>query len=184
MEIDPNKTWKLLEERAKGETNPKLRSNLEVVIEHVKAEARADIPGLLRTLCDEPKYIWHTKRDDPMRNPEGSKEAIAAFYDRMVVQTGAHRLEWAIDRVIVDEYSVFTEGLLRSAVPGCTLLEMGIEVDSPDAYYVAEDRCGVVWPIDAATGLLKGEEIYTCSDELAGIEDRKISIEDIVAAVT
>ena len=54
------------------------------------------------------------------------------FYDATIVQTGAYRLEFACDRVIVDADSVFTEGMMRMAYPGATLRAMGIEVDDPD----------------------------------------------------
>jgi hypothetical protein len=179
MKIDPNKTWKLAEERARAESDPKRRANLEIVIEHMKAEARCDIDGVLATLSENPTYLWHSEPDDPTLNPTGSKEAVAEFYDMAIVRTGAHRLEWDVDRIIVDENSVFTEGMMRLAFPGRTLIDMGIDVDDPDAYYLSEARTGVVWPIEPDTGLIIGEEIYKCVDEMAGIADRKISLDDI-----
>jgi hypothetical protein len=90
-------------------------------------------------------------------------------------------LELACDRVIVDEESVFTEGVMRMAYPGATLRQMGIEVDDPDAYYLYETRMGVVWPVDPSEGKLIGEESYTGGDGFAGIEKRKLSLDDVVA---
>lgn len=113
-------------------------------------------------------------------NPEGTPDAVRAFYTMAIVDTGAHRLEWDVDRVIVDEGAVFTEGVMRLAYPGRTLLDMGILVDDPDAFYLSEARTGVVWPIDRESGLIVGEEIYKCTDEMAGIADRKIALSDIV----
>ena len=43
MKLDPNNTWKLVEERLESETDPTLRHNLELVLEHMKREAQADI---------------------------------------------------------------------------------------------------------------------------------------------
>src|SRR5688500_14386201 len=37
--IDPNKTWAKVEERLANETDPLLRRNLSIVLEHMKAEA-------------------------------------------------------------------------------------------------------------------------------------------------
>jgi hypothetical protein len=93
-------------------------------------------------------------------------------------------LEFACDRVIVDADSVFTEGLMRMAYPGATLRAMGIEVDDPAAYYVAESRMGVVWPVDPAEERLTGEEVYSSGDPFAGVASRKISLADIAAIET
>ena len=57
---------------------------------------------------------------------------------------------------------------------------MGIEVDDPDAYYLYQTRMSIVWPVDAASGKLVGEESYTGTDGFAGIADRKITQDEIV----
>ena len=181
MRIDPNRTWKLVEKRLADERDPTLRRNLELVLAHMKAEARADIEGVVATLTERPRYITYANPDDPILNPTGSKDAVRRFYDATIVQTGAHRLEFACDRVIVDADSVFTEGIMRMAYPGATLRAMGIEVDDPSAYYVAESRMGVVWPVDPAEERLTGEEVYSGRDPFAGIAQRKISLADIAA---
>ncbi len=180
MKLDPNRTWKLVEERLAAEVDPTRRRNLELVLAHMKAEARADIEGVVATLCEKPRYIIHSNPDDTIMNPAGSKDAVRAFYDLTIVQTGAHRLEYACDRVIVDEESVFTEGVMRMAYPGKTLQAMGIEVDDPDAYYLSESRMGVVWPVDPREQRLTGEEVYSSGDGFEGIADRKIALADIV----
>ena len=180
MKLDSNLNWKALEARAGVETDPKLRANLEIVIEHIKAEALGDFPRVLKTLSEKPKYIWRANPDDPEWNPEGSRQAVMDFYDRFLVQSGAYRAEYDVERVMVDESAVLTEGLERLAYPGRTLLEMGIEIDDPDAFYLAEGHATVVWPIEPDTGLIVGEEISFCTDMLAGIADRKITFDDII----
>ena len=128
MKIDPNKTWRLVEERLSTETDPAVRHNLELVRDHMRAEAVADIEGVVATLCDTPEYVMHNNPDDTRTNPKGSKDAVRGFYDATIVQTGAHRLEFDCERVIADAHSVFTEGVMRMAYPGRTLAAMGIEV--------------------------------------------------------
>ncbi len=179
MKLNPNRTWKLVEERLAAETDSTRRRNLELVMAHMKAEARADIEGVVATLCEKPRYIIHGNSDDARMNPIGSKDAVRAFYDLTIVQTGAHRLEFACDRVIVDAGSVFTEGVMRMAYPGKTLQAMGIEVDDLHAYYLSEARMGVVWPVDPDEGRLTGEEVYSGGDVFEGIADRKISLADV-----
>ena len=179
MELNPNNTWKLVEQKLAAQTDPKRRRNLELVLEHMQREAQADIEGVVATLCDSPSYVMHGNTDNEALNPTGSKDAVRNFYDLTVVQTGAHRLELTCDRVIVDDDAVFTEGLMRMAYPGKTLAFMGIEVDDEDAYYLSESRMGIVWPIDPESGLLTGEEVYSAGEQFDGIADRKIDLADI-----
>ena len=179
MKLDPNNTWKLVEERLETETDPILRRNLELVLEHMKCEAKADIEGVVATLTEKPVYVMHDSPDVPLMNPNGSKDAVRDFYDATIVQSGAHRLELDCQRVIVDKHAVVTEGMMQMAYPGRTLAAMGIEVDDPDAYYLYETRMGIVWPVDQEAGKLIGEESYTGTDGFAGIADRKIDESEI-----
>tara|TARA_R110000823_G_scaffold130015_10_gene257864 strand:- start:17957 stop:18514 length:558 start_codon:yes stop_codon:yes gene_type:complete len=179
MKIDPNNTWRMVQEKMQQESDPVIRRNLELVFEHMKSEARGDIEGVVATLCEQPRYIAHDIPDEPSMNPVGSKDAVRAFYDMTIVQTGAHQLELRCDRVIADRGAVMTEGVMHMAYPGRTLALMGIEVDDPEAYYLYQTRMSVVWPVDEASGMLLGEETYTGTDGFEGIAERKISAEDI-----
>ncbi|MCH2172851.1 nuclear transport factor 2 family protein [Myxococcota bacterium] len=181
MVIDPSNTWKLVEQQMNAETDPRRRRNLELVLAHMKCEAQADVEGVVATLTESPRYIIHSNPEDRDMNPSGSKDAVRGFYDRTIVQTGAHHLEFACDRVIVDDHSVFTEGIMRQVYPGATLRAMKIEVDDPDAYYFTEYRMGVVWPVDHDEDRLTGEEVYAGGDPFQNIAQRKIALSDIKA---
>ena len=128
MKLNPNNTWRLVEERMKREQDPKTRRNLELVLQHMKQEAQGDIEGVVATLCEEPKYVAHDIPDEEAMNPQGNKDAVRAFYDMTIVQTGAHQLEFDCDRVIADHEAVMTEGVMRMAYPGQTLISMGVDV--------------------------------------------------------
>jgi hypothetical protein len=180
MKLDPNNTWNLVEQRYLAETNPRRKRNLELVLAHMKAEAMADIEGVVATLTESPRYVMHANPDDAPRNPVGSKDAVRSFYDLTIVQTGAHRLEFACDRVIADDDAVFTEGTMYMAYPGTTLARYGVEVDDPAAYYVAVSRMAIVWPVDLAEDRLTGEEVYSAGNAFDGIVARKIALSDIV----
>jgi hypothetical protein len=179
MKLDPNKTWKLVEQRLERERDAVVRRNLELVLAHMKAEAKGDIEGVVATLIEKPRYLTHDLPDAEAMNPRGSKDAVRAFYDLTIVQTGAHRCELDCERVVADRESVVTEGVMRMAYPGRTLAAMGIEVDDPDAYYLYQTRMCVVWPVDPEAGKLVGEETYTGTDGFAGIAGRKIAPEEI-----
>ncbi|MFK7898275.1 MAG: hypothetical protein AB8G23_20750 [Myxococcota bacterium] len=180
MKLNPNNTWQLVEKRMNEESDPITRRNLGLVLDHMKAEAKGDIEGVVATLTEKPSYIAHDVPDSPEMNPSGDKDAVRAFYDLTIIQTGAHQLELNCDRVIADHHAVMTEGVMRMAYPGRTLAAMGMEVDDLDAFYLYESRMSVVWPVDAEEGKLTGEETYTGTDGMAGILDRKVSQDDIV----
>jgi len=55
MKLDPNNTWKRVEERLAGEDDPVLRRDLELVLAHMKAEATGDIEGVVATLVEKPR---------------------------------------------------------------------------------------------------------------------------------
>ena len=103
---------------------------------------------------------------------------MRTFYENFVA-SGATRLEFAIDRLVVDRDCVVTEGVMRMAYPGRTLAFRGIDVDDPDAFYLYEARMATFWPMDEH-GLARGEDTYTGGDGFAGIADRRIDPDDIV----
>jgi hypothetical protein len=174
--IDVHRTWAKVEDRLARETDPVLRRNLETVLAHMQAEARGDIDGLMVTLSDDVAYHAYGT-DEPALNPVGTGE-VRAFYERFVA-SGATRLELDIDRLVVDRDCVVTEGVMRMAYPGRTLVARGIEVADPDAFYLYEARMATFWPIDEH-GLARGEDTYTGGDGFAGIADRPIDPADIV----
>jgi hypothetical protein len=178
MKLDVNLGFQQVQALRDRTTNPLHQRNLDVVIKHMKAEARCDVQGVLDTLIDKPEYKWHSDRANPDLNPKGTKQAVADFYDMWIVQTGAHRLEWDLTRIMVTDDEVLTEGVMKVAFPGKTLLTLGFAADDPDAYYLAQGITTVVWPVDRATGLLVGEEVYDY-DKMVGILDRKITLADV-----
>jgi len=172
--IDPNKTWVVVEERLATETDPVLRRNLETILAHMKAEAVGDLDGLLATLADGVAY--HAYGADASNSPTG-KAGVRKFYEDFIA-SGATRLELDIDRLVVDRRCVLTEGVMRMAYPGATLMARGIAVDDPDAAYMYETRMATLWPLDA-DGKVLGEDTYTGGDGFAGIAGRKLSPSDI-----
>ena len=177
MRLDPNKTWKKVEERLAVEPDPICRRNLEIVLEHMKAEARLDIDGLIATLSEEPHYHAYTPAGEiPELCPKG-RDGVRQFYQNFVA-SGAFRLELDIDRLVVDRDCVLTEGVMRMAYPGTTLALMGHEVDDPQAYYLFEDRMAVLWPMDES-GKIKGEDTYSVGRGFEGIAERKIALDEV-----
>jgi len=173
MKIDPNKTWRLVEERLRDEREPRRRRNLETVLAHMKAEAACDLEGLMATVSPRARYrAWGAP---PEYSPQG-REQVRGFYEAFVA-SGCHRIEFDVDNLVVDDHCVLTEGVMRIAYPGAILVALGHAVDDTDAFYLFEARMAVVWPVDEH-GLLIGEDSYTGGDGFAGIAERKLAVGD------
>lgn len=176
--IDPRKNWALVEKRLAEETDPILKRNLEVVHKHMVAEATLDFEALMSTVDNDARYHFFGSEDnEAFAGPKG-KENVEAFY-KTIIELDIHRIEHNIDRLVVDKHCVITEGQMRIAYPGGLLQGMGHAVDDAEAYYLYETRSAIVWPINEA-GLIIGEDSYTGADGFAGIENRKLSADDIV----
>jgi hypothetical protein len=173
--IDQNLSWAAVEERLEVETDPVLRRNLQQLLVHMKAEAAGDLETLMSTVAPDASY---TAFGAPPQNSPRGKAAVRKFYEDFIA-SGATRLQFAIDRLVVDRRCILTEGLMRIAYPGARLAAYGITVDDPDAFYLYETNMAVIWPIDP-DGLFTGEDSYTGSNGFDGIADRKLSPDDIV----
>jgi len=175
--LDPTKTWRLVEQRLAREESPRRRRILENVLAHMKAEAAGDLDGLMATLAPDPKYHqWGASAED--RGPKG-RAAVEQFY-RDFVASGATNLEYDIERLVVDDDCVVTEGAMRIAYPGRTVQAMGKDVDDLDGYYLYEARMLVVWPYDAE-GRLLAEDAYTATDGFAAM--RRLTRDELPLAL-
>jgi hypothetical protein len=155
--IDPCRTWQTLAERLTTERNPLHRRQLEQIIEHMKGEAAGDIDRILTTVSPKGSYHSHDNPAGPPRVFSGH-EGIRQFYNQMF-QAVSVNLEYFVERLIVDDYCVVTEGASKSAIKGSSLAAAGIAVDDPNAFYLGLGRTVVVWPFDK-DGMILGEWIY------------------------
>ncbi len=128
---------------------------LEIIVGHMKAEAELRLDGLLEGLVDEPRYhFWGSGRDT---GPKGL-DAITTYYQALVdAKRGV--LEYAIERIVVDDDTVVTEGFIRAYQPGRVAKDFGYDIDDVEAHYLVRYRALVIWPFDA-DGRLIGEDGY------------------------
>ncbi|BBX04334.1 hypothetical protein BST36_17445 [Mycolicibacterium moriokaense] len=155
--IDPTKTFRLLEQRIATTTNPRHRLMLNRVLQHAIGEANLDLDQVMSTLCPNPRYIaWGASEDF---SPVGT-EAVRNFYEETIVHGGQFCLELDMDRIVVDDETVVTEGNLRSLYYGADALKRGFPADDPTAFYILKLRMVTLWPFDEE-GFIKGEETYS-----------------------
>lgn len=173
MKLDPKKTWRMVAERLLRERDPRRRRNLECVLAHMRAEAAGDLEALMATVADDAEYHAYGS-PDPMLSPKG-KAAVREFYTAYI-GSGAHRLEYDIDRLVVDEDYVVTEGIMRIAYPGSLLAQIGHQVPDPTRHYLYQARMLIVWPMDE-DGKVAGEDSYVASDGFVGIGERPVDMD-------
>ncbi len=173
--IEHTRTWAAVEERLASESDPVLIQRLGMLLAHMKSEAAGNLDGLLETLAEDPSY--HAYGAPPEASPTGKAE-VRRFYEDFIA-SGATRLAFEVERLVVDRHCILTEGVMRMAYPGSTLAARGIAVDDDAAYYLFQARMATLWPFDE-DGLILGEDTYTGGDGFAGIAGRKLAPEDVV----
>ena len=173
--IDQRVTWAKVEERLETETDPELRRNLELLLQHQIAEASLDMEKLMATVSEHAHYHMHSIADGA--GDLVGKSAVQKFYEDFAA-SGAQKLQLDTEWLVVDRHCIVTEGTMRMAYPGSTLAARGVPVDDVDASYLYEARMCVLWPI-GEDGLFTGEDTYTSTDGFIGIEHRKLSPSDI-----
>jgi hypothetical protein len=155
--IDPTKTFRLLEERIAKTTNQRHLLMLKRLLDHAMGEADLDLDLVMSTLVAEPRYItWGAPAD---LSPVG-RQAVRTFYEETIGKGGQWFLEVDMDRIVVDDDTIVTEGVLRSLYYGADAATRGFLVDDQDGFYLLTLRMLVVWPFDAE-GFIKGEETYS-----------------------
>ncbi|MBI1179899.1 MAG: nuclear transport factor 2 family protein [Alphaproteobacteria bacterium] len=160
MKVDPTRTWAAVEAAYEAATNPRHKKLLKEVRDHMKTEVCGEIDALMATLTAEPQYhIWG---QGPDRGPKG-REAVLAFYTTLI-GSGGNLFEFNVEKIIVDDDAVVTEGTLRNTHAGSVLLAAGVrevngEPVDAGATYVSSAQLLTVWPADP-DGKLIGEDIY------------------------
>jgi hypothetical protein len=131
--IDPTKTYRLLEERIAKTTNPRHLLMLQRVLQHAIGESKLDLDLVMSTLGPNPRYVaWGAPAD---MSPVG-REAVQGFYEETIVKGGQWFLELDMDRIVVDDETVVTEGDLRSLYYGADAAKRGFPVDDPTGFYL------------------------------------------------
>jgi hypothetical protein len=175
--VDPRKNYAVLEERLQAETDPIIRRNLEITIKHSKAEAAADFPTLMSTVSDDAAYTSYTSGTAAVDNSPKGKDGVAAYY-KMIVESGCHQIEHAVERVVADRHAISTDGDFTMAYPTAVLRAMGFDVSDAAPYYLYKGRLMIVWGFDE-NGLVTCEDSYPAGAGFEGIAERPCRLEEI-----
>jgi hypothetical protein len=177
--IDPDKSWRAVDARLARTTNPRHRALLENLREHLRAETTGDFDALLGTLAADPHYHFWVEGNGFGGGPRGL-DAVNAHYQHLYEER-RNVLEYDIERIVVDDDCIVTEGDFRQIYPGWVLQSRGADVDDPNAAYLVTLRIVLFWPYDA-DGKLIGEDSYSDGDMFSSDRIRKLDPSEIPAA--
>lgn len=174
--IDPHQSWLPLEIRAAAESSPRRRQLLTEVRNHMEYEIKGLLDPLMGTLTASPVYHFWGSEPSVL---EGY-DAVRAFYSDMMSR-GGHQFEVVVDRIVVDDGAVITEGQVKQVYKGAALIAMGMAelhgqaLDAGDLVLTTAQLI-TVWPGDP-DGKLIGEDIYFGHDPFRRAE--KITADDL-----
>ena len=178
MEFDANRGWHVVQKRLDRTTNPRHRQLLEVLRDHLKAEATSDFDLLLSTLAPDPEYKFWVSGNGFGAGPKGLA-AVTAHYQNLYVE-GRHVCEFDIDRLVVDDDCIVTEGWFKQLYPGWVLKLRNAPIDDESAVYMVTMRLTLFWPYDD-DGKLTGEDSYSDGEMFRSERITKLDPADIPA---
>lgn len=172
--IDQWLASQVVRERLDRTENPRHRRMLQTLIDHLDAEREQSLQGLLNTLIDEPIYkFWRNGYDD---GPKG-RAGITQFYSELV-SSRRGVLEYAIERITLDDDTIITDGVISAYQPGRISQAVGYEIDDLDATYLVRSRALISWPFDDDARLI-GEEGYTTFDPKSAVRVPRDEMPDV-----
>lgn len=172
IELDRLHHVRFLQARLEETENPRHRAMLERVIVHARAEVEADHETLVGTLGKNPEYhFWDASGDVGPKSFDG----VSGYYAHLVEMNG-HVLEYILERVVLDDHCLVTEGVLTMIQPGALMAEHAMAGPFADVEktYLLKMRNVIFWRFD--------EEQYVLAEDsyMGGpIEMRELSDEEL-----
>ncbi len=164
--VDSRNNWKLVDELLESETDEWRRHMLSQLKEHMQAECGGDHAALLATMADNPRFhIWSATEDT---GPKG-RQALSDFYQGMM-GSDTNRFEYNVERIVIGDDTLVTEGQLFTPFSGAMLKQMGMDVDE-NKMYATRGRTVTFWPFEKDTGKIIGEDIYSITTDFAEAEE-------------
>ena len=159
IDFDQTATWRTLEEHLATLTSPRQQAILQTVIDHAKAEAAADVDGLMKTLVDEPQYHFWSRGGD--NGPKGY-DAVRTYYGDYV-ESGAAILMAPMDRIIVSDNSVANESVMTTLGSWRIAKQRGYAIPEERGHYAMRMQIVNLWTFDDDARAY-GEDAYTSID--------------------
>lgn len=164
--VDSRNNWKLVDELLETEQDAWRRTMLLELKQHMQTECGGDLEALLATMVDDPQF--HNWAGNVDSGPKG-KDALREFYAGLI-GSGSNRFEYAIERIVIGDDTLVTEGEIRVPFSGQMLQAMGKEDAKPEAFYATHGRTVTFWPF-SKEGKIIGEDIYSMTNDITEAEE-------------
>lgn len=159
VRIQPERSFAAIDEKIGATPNPRHRAILENYREHLAAEVAGDLPRIMATMSDEPRYHTYSPGRPPAGGPKNRAET-EAFYTN-IFDNGFNTLERVTDRLVVTDDLLVNEGTLHTIYPGRYLAQIGLDVDA-ECFYLHSTRVVAILPyVGEGTDVkMDGEDVY------------------------
>jgi hypothetical protein len=152
--LDLDRQFRDLEAARAGLRSARHVELLDVFVEHLRAERRADLEGTVATLIAEPRYnLWG--QDRPGGRILRGRDEVRRFYAEYF-ESDATVFERSYERVVVGDDGLFTDGLVRRVVLSSDVVAG--RALQPDSMYVVERQAALVVSFEGS--LMVGEDTY------------------------
>jgi hypothetical protein len=167
--IEPHHSWLALEQHAAELSNPRHKGLVTEVRNHMEFEIKGQIEPLMGTLTAQP--IYHFWNDEPFV-VEGY-DAVYGFYENLIA-SGSNQFQVVVERIVVDDGAVITEGQVKQVYAGAVLnaagtTQIGDEPVAAEDLILTTTQLLTVWPGDP-DGKLIGEDIYFGHNPFRNVE--------------
>ena len=168
--VDSRNNWRHIDELLETESDEWRRHMLTQLKEHVQAECGSNLEALLATMSANPRFhIWSATEDS---GPKGF-DALKEFYGGLIA-SGSNRFEYAVERIIIGDDTLVTEGELYTPFSGAMLKQMGMDVEE-NKMYATKGRTVTFWPFEKETGKIIGEDIYSLTTDFSQAEEVELN---------
>ena len=165
--VDSRNNWRLIDTLLEDESDSWRRHMLMQLKEHVQAECGSNLEALLETMADEPRFhIWAGTEDS---GPKGF-DALKEFYSGLIASQ-SNQFEYAVERIIMGDDTLVTEGELYTPFKGAMLKQMGLPDIDETKDYATKGRAVTFWPFEKDTGKIIGEDIYSLTTDISNAEE-------------
>ena len=171
LKIDPHASWGSLRLQAEQTSSERQKKLLNGVADHMEAEIKGQLEPLMATLTAEPIYhFWRVGNVNMILN---GYEEVSSFYTNMFT-TGGEQFEVVVERIIVDDVGVITEGQVKQVYTSESLRNMGLTAENISGLedhdlWFSNTQLITVWPADPEAKLV-GEDIYFGEDPMKTLQ--------------
>lgn len=164
--LDSRLNWKLIDSLLEAEQNPWRIQMLGQLKQHMQAECGGALDELMATMIAEP--IFHNWSGTADSGAKGAT-ALKTFYSGLI-SSGSNQFQYSIERIIIGDDTLVTEGKIQIPFSGEMLRAMGKTDAKENCFYATEGRTVTFWPF-SADGKIIGEDIYSTTTDLKEAEE-------------